>query len=322
MRITSFTLILAASLATLACGPRNKDKLEDNELAAAQGGKGPAGATGGPCDTRTTHDEVKRQLFARAAEIRGSNGDNYQRIAGFALIQVDGAAPASSNAEGALVECRGHATLRLPAGLKVAGGRTTLGGDIGYSVVPGPRGTLTLGQSDTISIPLATLTQNRTAGRSPSREPAADADFGQTAARAPIPERVAPTATARPTPPAPAPGAEQIQRPRPEPTPAREREASSGSARPSFDCGRARTAGERAVCSSDSLAALDRTMASQYRSAAANGGPEERRLLVQTRNRFLGYRDRCSTDACIANAYRGRMREIDDIMSGRWRGER
>jgi len=305
MRNSSFALILTVSLATLACGPRNKDKLEDNELATAQGGGSASEAADTRCAARTTHDEVKRQLFARAAEIRGSNGDNYQRIAGFALIQIDGGAPVSANA-GALVECRGHATLRLPSGLKVAGGRTTLGGDIGYSVGTGPRGTVTLGQSDTIAIPLATLTQNRVASRAPAPAPTSDDFSSQPAEREPVLEPVT----------AP------IERARPQPAPPPPAEVSDNSARPSFDCRRARTSGERAVCSSASLAALDRTMAAQYRSAAANGGPQERRLLVQTRNRFLGYRDRCGNDACIANAYRGRMREIDDIVAGRWRGDR
>lgn len=306
MRISSFALILCVSLATLACGPRNKDKLEDNELASAEGGTRSSGTGATRCTARTTHDEVKRQLFARAAEIRGSNGDNYERIAGFALIQIDGAAPVSAGAGGALVECRGHATLRLPSGLKVAGGRTTLGGDIGYSVGVGQRGTVTLGQSDTIAIPLATLTQNRAAPPAPEPAPASNDFEGQPDVREPVRE------------PATAP----IDRPRPLPAPLPSPKVSNDSARPSFNCNRARTAGERAVCNSDSLAALDRTMAAQYRSAAANGGPNERRLLVQTRDRFLGYRDRCGTEACIANAYRGRMREIDDIMAGRWRGDR
>ena len=308
MRIITSALIIAASLATLACGPRNKDKLEDNELATAEGGKRAGGAEDTRCTARTSQDEVKRQLFARAAEIRGSNGDNYQRIAGFALIQIDGATPVTAGSAGGLVECRGHATLRLPSGLKVAGGRTTLGGDIGYSVGAGQRGTVTLGQSDTIAIPLATLIQNRAAARAPVPAPAADDSSGQPDGREPVRE------------PATAP----IDRPRPQPAPSPPPppEVANDSARPSFDCRRARTSSERAVCDSASLAALDRTMAAQYRDAAANGGPEERRLLVQTRNRFLGYRDRCGNDACIANAYRGRMREIDDIVAGRWRGDR
>jgi hypothetical protein len=307
MRASSLALILAASLATVACGPRNKDKLEDDELASAEGrttkSTEVSGAEDSRCTASTTNDEVKRQLFARAAEIRGSNAGNYQRISGFALIQLDGAPTAASVAAGEMVDCRGRAVLRLPPGLKVAGGRTVIGGDIAYSVGSGARGAVTLGQADSVAIPLATLTQDRAAA---ARRPAATSDdASRPGTAAPVSE------------PATAP----IVRPAPQPAPPPPPEASSSS-RPSFDCRRARTSGERAVCASDSLAALDRTMAAQYTTAEANAGPAERRLLVQTRGRFLGFRDRCGTDACIANAYRGRMREIDDIMAGRWRGDR
>jgi hypothetical protein len=41
-------------------------------------------------------------------------------------------------------------------------------------------------------------------------------------------------------------------------------------------------------------------------------------MLERTRGRFLAYRERCGSDACIADAYRGRIREIRDIMAGRW----
>lgn len=291
MRMSSL-LILAASLSTLACGPRNSDKLDDNELATATGETSASEDT--RCTARATQDEVRRQLFARAAEIRGANADNYERIAGFAVLELDAAAPLAATSSSALADCRGNATLRLPSGLKVAGGRTTLSGDIGYSVAAAG-GTVTLGQSDSIAIPLATLTQNRAA---PSPPPAAT-----------VPSQSDPLA------------AEPQPAPAPTPQPAPQPDTNTA-ARPSFDCRRARTSGERAVCDSPSLAALDRSMAAQYRGAAANGGPDERRLLALTRDRFLTYRDRCKNDSCIANTYRGRMREIDDIVAGRWRGER
>jgi uncharacterized protein len=239
-------------------------------------------------------------LFARAAQIRGSNADNYERIAGFALIELDGAAPLAAVSAQEQVDCRGSATLRLPAGLKVAGGRTTLGGDIGYLVAPGARGVVSLGQSDSISIPLATLTQNRAAApRAPvavqQPEPVAE----PTDAPAPVDDL------------APARRADIAPAPRPTSAPA---------TRPSFNCRYARTSGERAVCADPALATLDRDMAAQYRRAVAAGGPRERALLVDTRDRFLGYRDRCPSKACIDRAYRGRMREIDDILAERWRG--
>lgn len=291
MRVLSLSIILAATLSIISCGPRNQDKLEDSELAGAQSG------TRAQADTRCTSvavsDEIKRQLFARAAEIRGSNADNYAKIAGFALLDTSAATPVAAVAASELADCRGRLILRLPAGLKVAGGRTSLSGDVSYSVAPGIRGIVTLGQSDSIAIPLATLTQNR-AVDSPAAPPATppSSEISPTVADPVVvhrsePDQLAPVET-------------------------------TNAGRPSFDCRRARSASEHAVCDSPSLSRLDRDMADQYRSGLANAEGSQRRLLEQTRDRFLAYRERCSTDACIATTYRGRMREIDDIMAGRW----
>jgi hypothetical protein len=293
--------MFAASLASSACGPRNQDKLDDNELVGAVGGATKSAPVDDRCSRRATSDEVRNQLLARAAQIRGSNADNYAKIASYALIEVDGAAPVAPVSNAELIDCKGHATLRLPAGLKVAGGRTSLGGDVSYSVAPGARGMITLGQSDSIAIPLATLTQSRSAP--PTAAPVAPSARDRLA---PAPQ-IVPLPPMRSTPQDP-----PVVRPGPAPQ----------MVRPSFDCRSARTSSERAVCSNSSLAALDRDMAAQYRSAVANGSPDDRRLLVQTRDRFLMYRDRCGSDQCIAATYRGRMREIGDIVAGRWQQPR
>ena len=290
MRHLSFGLTVAVSLSLLACGPRDRDKLDDNELASTAGERDAEPDT--RCTAQSAQDEVKRQLFARAAEIRGSNAADYASIAGFALIEVEGVTHDALGAAERMIECRGHATLRLPAGLSVAGGRTTVGGDISYSIAPGTAGTVTLGQGDTIATPLATLAHNRPA------EPVA----------VPPPEE---DETLDPL----APG-EPVTDVEPEAAPP---DTVGSTARPSFNCGAAGTPGELAVCDSPPLAALDRVMAAQYRGALAAAGPDQRRLLVQTGDRFLIFRDRCDSEACIANAYRGRMREIDDIAAGRWR---
>ena len=63
-------------------------------------------------------------------------------------------------------------------------------------------------------------------------------------------------------------------------------------------------------------------MASQYQRAVSQVPPDRQALLRQTRDRFLGFRDSCGSDACIADAYRGRMREISDIVAGRWQPPR
>jgi len=92
--------------------------------------------------------------------------------------------------------------------------------------------------------------------------------------------------------------------------------------RPSFDCGKARTRGEIAVCQDSGLSALDMNMTTQYRRALAGATPDQQVLLHQTARRFYAYRDRCPARQCIANAYLGRMREIRDIVEGRWRAPR
>jgi uncharacterized protein len=60
-------------------------------------------------------------------------------------------------------------------------------------------------------------------------------------------------------------------------------------------------------------------MASQFNRAMGEASSSQRALLQRTRNTFLGYRDSCRSDACVADAYRGRMREISDIVADRWR---
>jgi len=93
---------------------------------------------------------------------------------------------------------------------------------------------------------------------------------------------------------------------------------SSYPGRPSFDCANAHTKGEIAVCSDSGLSALDVNMAAQYRRALGNADDEQRAALQSTRDRFLAYRDRCANRQCVGDAYVGRMREIRDIMEGRW----
>ena len=72
------------------------------------------------------------------------------------------------------------------------------------------------------------------------------------------------------------------------------------------------------MCNDAGLAALDRQMAAQFNSALGRADPQQRALLQSTRGGFLAFRDRCRSDGCVADTYRGRMREISDIMAGRW----
>ncbi len=281
MRISISVLVAAALLSLGACNRDNGDRLSDDQIAAAAGDAPPKADT--RCTSPVSHEAVKRELFRRAAEIRGSNAENYARIAGFALLVIDDAAPSASVTAREEAECRGRATLRLPPNLSVAGGRTSLSGRIAFSVSAGSPPTVTLTEDDAITIPLATLTQKRAAPPTPAPAPV---------------DPIAPLPPVGPEKAAAAPG------------------------NPSFDCERARATSEYAICANPALAALDRSMAQQYRGAVSRANPDQIRLLAETRDRFLAFRNRCGGDDCIAQTYRGRIREIDDIMAGRWQAPR
>lgn len=274
--------LIAASLMMAGCGSDNGDRLDDNQVAAAS--EGSANRADTRCTSAASHEAVKRELFRRAAEIRGSNAENYARIAGFALLVVDDAAPSVMATAREEAECKGRATLRLPPNLSVAGGRTSLTGTVGFTVSAGSPPTVTLTDDEAITIPLATLTQKRA--------------------------------------PAPAPAPESVDPIAPQPAPVSPENAAAAPNLPSFDCERARAQSEYAVCANPALARLDRAMSQQYRNAVANADAAQIRLLTETRDRFLAFRNRCGSDDCIAQTYRGRIREIDDIMAGRWQPPR
>ena len=242
------------------------------------------------CASQIAYDLIKRELFRRAAEIRGSDQQAFEQLAGYSALRVDTPVVTQRDESLGMVSCRLLVALDLPPGVAVAGGRRTLTASIDYSLqsgVDGSGGVLTLGNVEAITVPLATLAR-----------------------------------TARPADePEPGDALPQLNLPMPEPSPA-PGPPPQISVSPSFDCRFARTRGEVAVCNDPGLAALDRQLAVTYSRAYGQADERQRDLLQQTRGRFLAYRDRCRTDSCIADAYRGRMREIADIMAGRWRLDR
>ena len=134
--------------------------------------------------------------------------------------------------------------------------------------------------------------------------------------------RAAPKAAPRPTPQPKAEARAERPEPRPKaqaraerPEPRQEARPVRSTARPSFNCRAGRSRSEQMVCNNARLAARDRAMSSQFYSALTDASPRARRELRRTRDRFLAYRERCRDEACVAEAYEGRMREINDIMS-------
>lgn len=275
-------VLLLAALAFLFTrgGDSGQDRLTNSEAEVTVTGEDPEALCADPAN----NDRIKRELFRRAAAVRGRDEAAYNRLAGFAVLRSEAPMLRGYDQRSNNVSCTVFASLDLPPGV-TAGGRRTLSGDVGFAL----RNGLTLTDADSIVAPLATLARD---GQPP------DAGLDEPAVESPaegVTENVADAESV-------------IQEAGP---------ATVYPGRPSFNCDDAATRGEMAVCSNPSLAALDVTMAAQYRRAFAAASPAQRAALAQTRDRFLAHRDNCPTVGCIRDAYAGRIREIRDIAEGR-----
>jgi uncharacterized protein YecT (DUF1311 family) len=282
-------------------GNSNQDKLTANELSQNEA-QANAPSPEKLCASKQTYDLIKRELFRRAAQMRGSDQAAYDQLSGFSVIRMENPVMESQDSASGAVNCSGSLSLDLPPGVAVVGGRRTLVSDVDYTVQPAADGSgsvVLLRNADAIVTPLATL------ARVAQPSPTTPVETNELVPEQPaVPPEVSPNPAAPP---------QQPQRAHPEmPT----------TARPSFDCAKAHTKGEIAVCANSGLAALDRNMAAQYGRAVTTASPEQKELLRRTRDRFIAYRDRCPNRACIGEAYVGRMREIRDIMEGRWQPPR
>ena len=285
-------------LAYLFLGNRegaDRDRLTDDQVAGGTAADDPEKR----CGSQRTYDLIKRELFRRAGQLRGSDQKAFDRLAAYSVVRMDAPMLQGHDEDLGRISCAGALALDLPPGVAVVGGRRTLTANIGYAIQPSADGNgdvLTLTNAEGIIAPLATLARiGSTTGDPLAPAPAAEPGDAVTE---PAED---PLATAPPPPVAATPA--------PRPT-----------ASPSFNCRDASTRGEIAVCNDAGLAGLDRQMASQFNAALSRADEHQRGLLQRTRGRFLSYRDACRTDSCIADTYRGRMREIQDIMAGRWQG--
>ena len=286
-------LVLIAYFASTRNG--DQDKLIGNELAQGGQQKGPDPEK--LCADKHTYDLIKRELFRRAAQLRGSDQAAFDQLSAYAVVRMENPVMESEDDSTGAVNCSGSLSLDLPPGVAVVGGRHTLTSDVDYTIQPAADGSgnvVLLRNADAIVTPLATLARVEqppaqatpaVPEQAPAEQPEANVAMSQSA------NKVVGPATSYP-------------------------------GRPSFDCSRARSKGEIAVCSDAGLSALDQNMATQYRQAIAAASPERKALLQRTLDHFIAYRDRCPNRSCIADAYVGRMREIRDIMEGRWTPQR
>jgi hypothetical protein len=309
-------------------------------------GGGPGHAKSAPhCTSQQALGEVKDELFRRAAAIRGANDATFGAVANYSVVRAGSRLFRRHHPRSDRVTCTGAVVVDLPPGIAAVGGRHSLGANVEYELAPVAERTaklLMLSKADNIVDLLATVSK---AGDQTGQLAGA-----MTKANRLEPDAVAPVPVASPPPPpgrmAPAPRAE-LRAPEPlraesAKEPARRKQAPprppakspavtvaksppssaaappQATARPSFNCRYARTRGEVAVCSNSELAVLDRQMSSEFYRALAAARPGQGAMLKRSRDRFLHYRDSCRSDACIADAYRGRMREIGEIMAGAW----
>jgi hypothetical protein len=276
----------------------DQDKLTGGTLSASSGDPEKR------CASKATYDLIKRELFRRAAQLRGSDQATFDKLAAYAVIRMENPVMETEDSKTGAVNCSGSLSLDLPPGIAVVGGRRTLTADIDYTVqqaADDSGAVVLLRNADAIVTPLATLARTAVAAPATPVE-----DLGDNDGTTDQIDELAPLPPAEPSPPAAVPT-----------EPAR-----PVGARPSFNCANARTKGEIAVCSDAGLAALDRNMAAQFNRSMAAASPSQAALLRRTRDRFLGYRDRCPNKSCIGDAYTGRMREIRDIMEGSWEPSR
>jgi len=288
-------LLLLVLLVAYFATSRNpdQDKLIGNEAASNEAAPGDPARL---CSSKASYDLIKKELFHRASQVRGSDQAAFNNLAGYAVLRVENPVMESQDQSMGAVNCSASLALDLPPGVAVVGGRRTLTADVDYTVQPAADGSgnvVVLRSADLIVTPLATLTRV-------AEDQAVTATPGET------PTGQAPLDQAEPDVSASESANKQVG------------PQTSSPARPSFDCSSASTKGEVAVCNDSGLAALDVNMATQYRRAIGSASPQERALLQSTRDRFLAYRDRCPNRSCMADAYVGRMREIRDIMEGRW----
>jgi uncharacterized protein YecT (DUF1311 family) len=292
---------------------------------------------------------VKREIVDRAAGLRGGTDHGFAQIANYSVLRSPSTLVRRIYAGKDEVGCSGTLVLDLPPGVAAADGRHSLAAQISYQLKQGAGGIVQLDgltNAEAIASPLAGVAQTAQVAPPPASVPSAAAQPGSSAQPSPSPppprppasgsaqpeqthpttrapppqqapaQRSEPPKTQHPSAPEPRPSGTQSASPKPPPQTARPVAiARSG---PSFDCRSAHSRGEMVVCSNPPLAALDDQMAQQFHRAMAAARPGQRDMLRRTGRRFIRYRDSCPSIACMTDAYRGRMREISDIMTGPW----
>lgn len=290
-------LCATASLALAGCKTETNDERAAKAREAARD-RVHQNAVRAACASGATTARLKQIVFDQAIRIPGANAVNLDRLSSYSTVRMEQPTVKSRDEALDVTVCTGDFILQLPPGAERAfDGDRALTADIEYAAQAAADGSGLVyrikGAEDLVAR-LATFDPRGITYRAPVAAETVDA------------VEATPPPPPPPPPPAPTPRATRT-------APVSPATAAAARTLPSFDCRRARTRSEHMVCGSDGLAALDRTMSSQFYSALSNGDAATRAELRRTRDRFLAYRERCPDEACVAQAYRDRMDEIRDI---------
>lgn len=127
-----------------------------NELVQNQAGVDPQSW----CAAQATYDAIRRELFRRAAQVRGGDEQAFARLSDFAMLRMNGPVLRGVDDQLHAVTCSGSASLDLPPGVSVSDGRSSLSADIDYMVQQAADGSgmvVRVANADPITIPLATV---------------------------------------------------------------------------------------------------------------------------------------------------------------------
>ena len=140
-------------------GNSNQDKLTENEV-TQNATKAKALAPEKLCASNQTYDLIKRELFRRAAQLRGSDQAAFDQLSAYAVVRMENPVMESQDNASGAVNCSGNLSLDLPPGVRIVGGRQTLTSDVDYTVQAAADGSgkiVLLRSADAVIAPLATL---------------------------------------------------------------------------------------------------------------------------------------------------------------------
>src|SRR4051812_21641634 len=109
----------------------DQDKLKDAQVSSAR-----VPGKEKKCASKGTYDLIKRELFRRAAQLRGSDQGAYDRLAAYAVVRMDNPVLESEDSKTGGGNCSGALSPDLPPGVAGGGGRRPLVSAVDLTVHP------------------------------------------------------------------------------------------------------------------------------------------------------------------------------------------